>query len=87
MTRELISETESILRQQEDELDVLRERYRKRAVYAYTKGRPSNIEKIFSTVSWRQFVYRKEYLRLISLVENNIRKKINTLLINMGQEK
>ena len=87
MTRELISETESILRQQEDELDALRERYRKRAVYAYTKGRPSNIEKIFSTVSWRQFVYRKEYLRLISLAENNIRKKINTLLINMGQEK
>ncbi len=87
MTRELISETESILRQQEDELDALRERYRKRAVYAYTQGRPSNIEKIFSTVSWRQFVYRKEYLRLISLVENNIRKKINTLLINMGQEK
>ena len=87
MTRELISETESILRQQEDELDALRERYRKRAVYAYTKGRPSNIERIFSTVSWRQFVYRKEYLRLISLVENNIRKKINTLLINMGQEK
>lgn len=87
MTRELISETESILRQQEDELDALRERYRKRVVYAYTQGRPSNIEKIFSTVSWRQFVYRKEYLRLISLVENNIRKKINTLLINMGQEK
>ena len=87
MTRELISETESILRQQEDELEALRERYRKRAVYAYTQGRPSNIEKIFSTVSWRQFVYRKEYLRFISLAENNIRKKINTLLINMGQEK
>ena len=61
MTRELISETESILRQQEDELDALRERYRKRAVYAYTQGRPSNIEKIFSTVSWRQFIYRNTY--------------------------
>ena len=83
----LILETEKILRQQEDELDALRERYRKRVIYAYTQGRPSNIEKMFSAVSWRQSVYRKEYLRLISAVENNIRKKINTLFINIGQEK
>ena len=87
MTRELILESEKILGQKQDELGTLRERYRKRVIYAYTRGRPSNLEKIFSPVSWRQSVYRKEYLKLISAVEDNIRKKINTLLINIGKEK
>ena len=87
MTRELILETQKTLRQYEKELDNLRGRYRERVIYAYTHGRPSNIEKIFSTVSWRQSVYRKEYLRLISSLENDIRKNINTLFINIGQEK
>jgi septal ring factor EnvC (AmiA/AmiB activator) len=87
ITRDLILETEKNLQYQEDELDNLRERYRKRAVYAYTRGRPSHLEKMLSTVSWRQSVYRKEYLKTISTVEKNIRKKINSLLINIGQDK
>ncbi len=87
MTRESILITEKKLNHQEDELNALRERYRNRVVYAYTRGRPSDLEKMFSTVSWRQSVYRKEYLKIISDVEENIRKKINTLLINIGQDK
>ena len=69
ITRDLILETEKNLQYQGDELDELRERYRKRVIYAYTRGRPSNLEKMFSAVSWRQSVYRKEYLKIISSVE------------------
>ena len=87
ITRDLILETKNNLQYQGDELDELRERYRKRVIYAYTRGRPSNLEKMFSTVSWRQSVYRKEYLKIISSVEKNIRKKINSLLIIIGQDK
>jgi len=86
-TRKMIIDTEGKLTDQDDSLQQLRKRYKKRVLKAYTEGRPSDLEKLFSPVAWRQSVYRKEFLNVISAKDDSIRRSIKTLLIEIGQDK
>ena len=61
-----ISRTGKQIAQSEVELDTIRVRYARRLVKMYKKGQLSNLEKIFSSTSWRQAVYRTKYLKIIS---------------------
>ena len=42
----------------ENELNIMKNRYEQRVVNSYLKGRISDLEKVLSSTSWRQAVYR-----------------------------
>ena len=54
------------IKTKEDELELLRTRYEQRIINTYQKGRVSDLEKVLSSTSWRQAVYRTQYLKIIS---------------------
>ena len=87
LTKQLIIETENKINEKELQLKTLRQRYKKRVVHVYTKGRPSFLKSLFSPVSWRQGVYRKEYLKIVSAEDRKIKNNINSLLIEIGMDK
>jgi septal ring factor EnvC (AmiA/AmiB activator) len=53
----------------------------------YKKGQLSNLEKIFSSTSWRQAVYRTKYLKIISDLDQETHNTIRSLLIEIGRQK
>jgi septal ring factor EnvC (AmiA/AmiB activator) len=53
----------------------------------YKKGQLSNLEKIFSSTSWRQAVYRTKYLKIISDLDQKTHNIIRSLLIEIGRQK
>ena len=56
----------------EIELDSLRIRYTSRLTKIYKKGQLSNLERIFSSTSWRQTIYRAKYLKIISELDQKL---------------
>ena len=71
----------------EDELELLRERYEKRIRNTYLKGRVSDLEKVLSSTSWRQAVYRTQYLKIISSIEQTMTKEIEGILLIINKDK
>ncbi|MFQ6612111.1 MAG: murein hydrolase activator EnvC family protein [Fidelibacterota bacterium] len=71
----------------EQSLDTLRTRYGRRVVRMYKRGTLSDLEKIFSSTSWRQAVYRVKYLQIISEIDTKTAKTIESLLAEIGQQK
>jgi len=71
----------------EDELNTLRERYEQRIINTYLKGRVSDLEKVLSSTSWRQAVYRTQYLKIISTIEQKMTKEIEALLLTINKNK
>ena len=71
----------------EDELNTLRERYEQRIINTYLKGRVSDLEKVLSSTSWRQAVYRTQYLKIISTIEQKMTKEIEGLLLTINKNK
>ena len=71
----------------EDELKLLRERYEKRIRNTYLKGRVSDLEKVLSSTSWRQAVYRTQYLKIISSIEQTMTKEIEGILLTINKDK
>ena len=71
----------------EDELNTLRERYEQRIINIYLKGRVSDLEKVLSSTSWRQAVYRTQYLKIISKIEQKMTKEIEALLLTINKNK
>ena len=71
----------------EDELNTLRERYEQRIINTYLKGRVSDLEKVLSSTSWRQAVYRTQYLKIISAIEQKMTKEIEGLLLTINKNK
>ena len=71
----------------EKELNILKERYEKRVINTYQKGRVSDLEKVLSSTSWRQAVYRTQYLKVISSIEQKMTKEIESLLIKINKDK
>ena len=71
----------------EDELNILRDRYEKRIINTYLKGRVSDLEKVLSSTSWRQAIYRTQYLKIISSIEKNMTKEIEGLLLTINKNK
>ena len=82
-----ISRTGNQIAQSEVELDTIRVRYARRLVKMYKKGQLSNLEKIFSSTSWRQAVYRTKYLKIISDLDQETHNTIRSLLIEIGRQK
>ena len=75
------------IKTKEDELELLRERYEQRIRNTYLKGRVSDLEKVLSSTSWRQAVYRTQYLKIISSIEQTMRKEIEGILLTINKDK
>ena len=71
----------------EDELELLRGRYEQRIRNTYLKGRVSDLEKVLSSTSWRQAVYRTQYLKIISSIEQTMTKEIEGILLTINKDK
>lgn len=82
-----ISRTESQIFKSEIELDTLRTRYARRINKIYKKGQLTNLEKIFSSTSWRQAIYRSKYLKIIAEIDQNTHDTIKSLLVEIGKQK
>ncbi len=82
-----ISRTKTSIRESEDALDTLRARYGLRVVKMYKKGSLTDLEKLLSSTSWRQAVYRAKYMKIISDIDRKTHDKIRSLLIEVGQQK
>ena len=75
------------IKTKEDELELLRTRYEQRIVNTYQKGRVSDLEKVLSSTSWRQAVYRTQYLKIISSIEQKMTKDIENILLTINKDK
>ena len=86
-TRKRILQLKSEILKNENELESLRVRYKKRVVNSYRKGRLTDLEKVFSSTTWRQAIYRTQYLKIISDIEKKLTNQIESLLIQISQQK
>ena len=75
------------IKTKEDDLELLRERYEQRIRNTYLKGRVSDLEKVLSSTSWRQAVYRTQYLKIISSIEQTMTKEIEGILLTINKDK
>ena len=75
------------IRANEQQLSKLRYRYSQRIVQMYKKGTLSDIEKILSSSSWRQAIYRTKYMGIISDIDQKTQNKIKSLLIDIGKQR
>ena len=53
----------------------------------YKKGTLSDIEKMLSSSSWRQAMYRAKYMGIISDIDQRTQNKIKSLLIDIGKQR
>ena len=86
-TRKRILQLKSDILKNENELESLRARYKKRVVNSYRKGRLTDLEKVFSSTTWRPAIYRTQYLKIISDIEKKLTNQIERLLIQISQQK
>ena len=86
-TRKRILELKNKILKNENELEALRLRYKQRVVNSYLKGRITDLERVFSSTTWRQAMYRTHYLKIISEIEKKMTKQIEKLLIKISQQK
>jgi len=87
ITKEKIKIFKKNIETKEKELKVLRVRYEDRIINTYLKGRVSDLEKVFSSTSWRQAIYRSQYLKIISGIEKKMKKEIESLLLIISKDK
>ena len=85
--RTKVNNLKSRIKIKEDELELLRGRYEKRIINTYLKGRVSDLEKVLSSTSWRQAVYRTQYLKIISSIEQTMTKEIEGILLTINKDK
>ncbi len=86
-TKNKIFQLRNDILKNENELEELRVRYEKRVINSYLKGRLTDIEKVFSSTTWRQAMYRNHYLKIISDIEKKMVKKIEKLLVEISRQK
>ena len=82
-----ITRTENQILKSEVELDTLRARYARRLNKIYKKGQLTNLEKVFSSTSWRQAIYRSKYLKIIAEIDQKTYNTIKSLLVEIGKQK
>ena len=85
--RDRVNNLKGKIKTKEDELELLRERYEQRIRNTYLKGRVSDLEKVLSSTSWRQAVYRTQYLKIISSIEQTMTKEIEGILLAINKDK
>ena len=86
-TRKKIFELKNEILKNERKLESLRVRYKERVVNSYLKGRLTDLERVFSSTTWRQAMYRAQYLKVISDIERKTTKRIERLLIEVSKQK
>ena len=86
-TRNTITSLKNDIAFNENELENLKARYETRIKNSYLNGRITDLERVLSSTTWRQAVYRAQYLNIISEIEKKITKKIEKLLIEISQQK
>ena len=86
-TRQKIIQLKTDILKNENELDALRSRYKKRVVNSYLQGQLTDLERVFSSTTWRQAMYRTQYLKIISDIEKKIVNQIEKLLIQISKQK
>ena len=86
-TRQKIIQLKTDILKNENELDALRSRYKKRVVNSYLKGQLTDLERVFSSTTWRQAMYRTQYLKIISDIEKKIVNQIEKILIQISKQK
>jgi len=82
-----IDKLSTAIQANEHQLEILRDRYAVRVVQMYKKGTLADIEKLFSSSSWRQAVYRAKYMGVISNIDQKTQNKIKSLLIDIGRQR
>ena len=82
-----ISRMERKINESENSLEELRKLYAKRLSSMYKKGQISNLERVPSSTSWRQAIYRSKYLKIISKIDRETHDTIRSLLIEVGKQK
>ena len=86
-TRLKILQLRNDILENENKLDQLRTRYEKRVMNSYLKGSLTELEKVFSSTTWRQVIYRTYYLNIISDIEKKMVKSIEKLLVDISRQK
>ena len=86
-TRKKILQLRNDILKNENELEALRIRYEKRVMNSYLKGRLTDLEKVFSSTTWRQAMYRTHYLKIILDIEKKMAKRIEKLLVDISRQK
>ena len=82
-----LSNLERKIPETEAELAALRSRYVQRAVRSYKKGTLSSLVSILSSTSWRQAVYRTEYLQIISRIERKLQADIRRAITKIKDQR
>ena len=82
-----IDKLSTAIQANEYQLEILRDRYAVRVVQMYKKGTLADIEKLLSSSSWRQAVYRAKYMGVISNLDQKTQNKIKSLLIDIGRQR
>ena len=86
-TKNKINILKKDIKKKENELNAMRDRYEQRVVNTYLKGRVSDLEKVLSSTSWRQAIYRTQYLKIISSIEQKMTNEIEHLLLMINKDK
>ncbi len=87
MTSDQIAVLENNIHRKNNELEDLLNRYTNRAKYIYTRGSLSDLEKVLSSTSWRQAVYRVKYQKIVAGIDHKSKNRIRSLLIEIGSNK
>ena len=85
--RKTIYQLKNDILENENKLEALRTRYKQRVLRSYKKGRLTDLQKVFSSTTWRQAIYRTHYLKVISDIEKQLTKKIEKLLVDISRQK
>ena len=85
--RKTIYQLKEDILKNENELESLRIRYKQRVLKSYKKGDLTDLEKVLSSTTWRQAIYRSHYLKLISNIEKKLTKKIEKVLVDISRQK
>ncbi|MEE3152686.1 MAG: peptidoglycan DD-metalloendopeptidase family protein [Candidatus Neomarinimicrobiota bacterium] len=86
-TKNKINILKKDIKKKENELNTMKDRYEQRVVNTYLKGRISDLEKVLSSTSWRQAIYRTQYLKIISSIEQKMTNEIEHLLLMINKDK
>ena len=86
-TKNKINILKKDIKKKENELNTMRDRYEQRVVNTYLKGRISDLEKVLSSTSWRQAIYRTQYLKIISSIEQKMTNEIEDLLLMINKDR
>ena len=86
-TKNKINILKKDIKKKENELNTMKDRYEQRVVNTYLKGRISDLEKVLSSTSWRQAIYRTQYLKIISSIEQKMTNEIEHLLLMINKDR